>query len=190
MIRPKQKLTLMSPSGEKTSNQGEEVSALTILRDIVKAHPDAPEGLVQAIHDYMADTIYRSMCKGEILVFGDQFTFIPGHLDLGPEDILINVKINFRDGLDKDGLEAPASALDRGPGPIEKELPLGNASVTFGLPPSGLFSCKTRSYVMCGRRSSACAGTTSRPYRRPWRWRSPPIPSSGPRIRRCRRRST
>ncbi|WYD79709.1 MAG: hypothetical protein V8K32_10360 [Candidatus Electrothrix gigas] len=86
MIRPKQKLTLMSPSGEKTSNQGEEVSALTILRDIVKAHPDAPEGLVQAIHDYMADTIYRSMRKGEILVFGDQFTFIPGHLDLGPED--------------------------------------------------------------------------------------------------------
>jgi hypothetical protein len=86
MIRPKQKLSLLSSSGEDTPNQGKDVSIMTILRDIVKAHPDATEELAQSIHDYMADMVYRSVSKGEILVFADIFTFIPGHLDLGPED--------------------------------------------------------------------------------------------------------
>lgn len=89
MIRPKQKLTLLSSPGEDTpnQNQGEEVSILTILRDIVKAHPDATEELAQSIHDYIADAIYKSISKGHMLTLFDAITFVPGHLDLGPEDI-------------------------------------------------------------------------------------------------------
>jgi hypothetical protein len=86
MIRPKQKMTLLFSPGEDTPNQGEEVSMLTILKDIVKAHPDATEELAQSIHDYIADAIYKSISKGHMLTLFDAITFVPGHLDLGPED--------------------------------------------------------------------------------------------------------
>lgn len=86
MIRPKQKLTLLATSEDGTPEPSKNISIMNVLREIVKDHPDATEELVQTIHDYMADMVYRSMSKGELLVMFDTFTFIPGHLDLRPED--------------------------------------------------------------------------------------------------------
>ena len=86
MIRPEQKLSLLSSSGEEISDPDKSVSMMTILREIMKEQPDCTEELAQAIHDQIADTVYRSVSKGEILVLFDTFTFIPGYLDLGPED--------------------------------------------------------------------------------------------------------
>ncbi len=86
MIRPKQKLTFVPASGDKNPDQGEEISMMTILRDIMKDKPDCTEELAQAIHDHIADAVYSSISKGHLLTLFDTFTFIPGHLDLGPED--------------------------------------------------------------------------------------------------------
>jgi hypothetical protein len=86
MIRPEQKLSLLSSTGEVVSDPNKNISVMTILRDIMKEQPECTEELAQAINEVMADTVYRSISKGEILVMFDTFTFIPSHLDLGPED--------------------------------------------------------------------------------------------------------
>ena len=86
MIRPEQKLSLLSPTGEVLSDPNKNVSVTNIMQDIMKEIPGCTEELARAVNEEIADTIYRSMSKGEILVMFDTFTFIPGHLDVGPEN--------------------------------------------------------------------------------------------------------
>ena len=86
MIRPEQKLSLLSSSGDGTSDPNKNISMMTILRNIMKDQPECTEELAQAIHNHIADRVYRSISKGHILVMFDAITFVPGHLDLGPED--------------------------------------------------------------------------------------------------------
>ena len=86
MIRPQQKLSLLSSTGEVLSDPNKNVSTMSIMQDIMKEVPGCTEELARAINEEIADTIYRSISKGEILVLFDTFTFIPAHLDLGPED--------------------------------------------------------------------------------------------------------
>ena len=86
MIRPEQKLSLLSSTGEVLSDPNKNVSTMSIMREIMKEMPECTEELAQAINDYMADRVYRSISKGEILVMFDTFTFIPGHIDVGPEN--------------------------------------------------------------------------------------------------------
>ncbi len=86
MIRLEQKLTLLSSARGGIPDQSKDISMMTILRDIMKDQPGCTEKLAQAIHDQIADDVYRSVSKGRKLVLFDAITFIPGHLDLGPED--------------------------------------------------------------------------------------------------------
>ena len=86
MIRPEQKLSLLSSSGEKASDPNKTVSMMTILRGLTKDQPECSEELARAIHEEIADRVYRSVSKGHLLVLFDSITFIPGHLDLRPED--------------------------------------------------------------------------------------------------------
>ena len=86
MIRPEQKLSLLSSTGEVLSDPNKNVSAMSIMRDIMKEMPECTEELARAINEEIADTVYRSISKGHILVLFDTFTFIPGQIDVGPEN--------------------------------------------------------------------------------------------------------